>query len=152
MNRLRQKLVKVLALLAVVMLPVEQTLASACCCRLGHTQRQRLWDGIQQSRCAEAVASCCGSARSTAPPCCNSVHADGPKPCPCPAGCFSQGVPNAVSPPDNATIPAVDLFADRVGSAPTVSCAACAALTQCPQLLNPTSASQRCVLLCRYRL
>ena len=153
MYRLLPHISKTLALLAVVMLPVQQMLAANCCCRGGQNAVKQVEAGGQPSCCSQVQASCCSTASNSSNACCGQGQPDsGTKPCRCPAGSCGKNAPKAVD-------PAVDISSqsDELSLAPVIE-------TSFAQVGDPqtdsagcvpsemaTSGSQRCVLLCRYR-
>lgn len=154
MNRLLPHISKTLALLAVIMLPVEQMLAANCCCRGGQSAVKRVEAGGQPSCCSQVQASCCSNASRSSNACCGQGKPDsGTKPCRCPAGSCSQDTPKAVEPAvdissanDELSVAAVFVTSSaEVGDPQTNSAGSVPAEIS-------TSGSQRCVLLCRYRL
>ena len=154
MNRLLPHIAKTLALLAVVMLPVEQMLAANCCCRGGQSAVKHVEAGRQASCCSQVQASCCSTASKSSNACCGQGQPDsGTKPCQCPTGACGKDSPKAVEPAvDNSSVSS-DLFvaaliettSDEVIDRQTDSAGRTSSEIW-------TSSSQRCVLLCRYRL
>jgi hypothetical protein len=154
MYRLLPHISKTLALLAVVMLPVQQMLAANCCCRSGQHAVKQVEAGGQPSCCSQVQASCCGTTSNSSNVCCDQGQPDSStKPCRCPAGSCGKDAPKAVE-------PVVDISSanDELSVATVLE-------TPFAQVGNPqtdsaewvpsemaTSGSQRCVLLCRYRL
>lgn len=154
MNRLLPHIAKSLALLAVVMLPVEQMLAANCCCRGGQSAVTHVEAGGQSSCCSQVQASCCSTASRSSNDCCGQSQSDsGTKPCRCPAGTCGKDTPNAVEPAvdissvnDEFSVAAVL----EASSADVVDLQTDSAGRTSSEI--STSGSQRCVLLCRYRL
>lgn len=152
MNRLLLDISKILALLAVTLLPVRQTLAATCCCRGVRIDGKHVAAGEQRSCCLQSLASCCSTARTQDGTCCEHGR-PASKPCRCPAGCCGKDAPKATEPATDtassgehlalATVPTTVL--DAVGETPSDSLGNTTSRTS-------TSGSERCVLLCRYRL
>ena len=151
MFRFFLSIAKPLALLAVILLPVEQTLAASCCCRRGQRVDKQVAAGGLKSCCAQRKASCCDISHVS---CCETAqtHSDS-KPCQCPAGCFGKDVPKAVDPAAYKT------SADAELTVAVVCTVTIDAVRDAGSPLAATTASQpstnglqRCVLLCRYRL
>ncbi len=152
MNRHLAYIPKALALLAVTMLPVEQSLAASCCCRIGHHGRQPVREGAAQTGSENGQHDGGSTAEKRCCRCCEHGHSNS-RPCNCPAGCFSHGAPKAVSSVKDRAFLAVDLSitavnliaTEDVGTKP--SCR-----LQDPASDTAASGAERCVLLCRYRL
>jgi len=144
---------KTLALLAVLLLPVQGSMAANCCCHRGIIQSspERSAD-LFASRCSKLGASCCGQ-QSSDPCCCHSSGADSDsQPCRCPSGCRCTTSPDAIAYSANSSSE-LDLTA---GIAP---CASARAFQNGPQCLltsadvcSTASGSALCVRLCRFQL
>jgi len=140
MKRLLEHISKSLAVLAVVLLPVEQALAASCCCRGGSGRVAHVADGFQKSCCTQSQAACCGTA-------------SGSQPCHCSIECYGQDAPNTIDPAMFRTS-----SDDEAVVGVLLTIALDAAGIAAPGLLRSTASpspirgAQRCVLLCRYRL
>ena len=154
MNRQLSHISKTLALLAVTLLPVEQTLAATCCCRNSHGDVKHIAAGWPKSCCSPGQAAYCRIANASQRSCCEhgQSHSDS-KPCRCPAGCLGKDAPDAVVLATDSAASGDEL---SVAVMPTTALGL-ADGTRSDSLRSTTSrystsASQRCVLLCRYRL
>lgn len=154
MNRLPAHLSKAILLLAAVMLPVQQLLAAACCCQQGRRGVHKETVKSEGNCCSKQQASCCTSNSEPKGSCCG--HGDSgadEKPCRCPAGCYGNNAPDAVDPVTTERVSTDEL----VGVASLAAATVTADPTHVPAptnaiLSNLPSGSERCVLLCRYRL
>ena len=89
MIRLRGNISKAFLLLAVVMLPVQQSLAATCCCRQKAGAVQSQSAGSQRTRRSQIQNGCCNAAFQDEESCCRTGGESeaGSKPCRCPVGC-----------------------------------------------------------------
>jgi len=126
MDRLIRHTSKTLALLAIMLLPIQQSLAAPCCCQGGQN-------------CVDQ--SCCGSPNSES------------KPCQCPAECCKNAAPNSADPTTTGPTLKKDSPVAAVPSVSAINCenAARNSLGGCVAI-GPASGFERCVRLCRYRL
>ena len=152
MNKLLPHFSKTLAMLAVIMLPVEQALAENCCCRGGKSNEKQVSTTSQATCCSSGESTCCSTAPSSDGSCCEEGQTQtGSKPCQCPAGCFGKDAPKAI---DASGITFSDIELSQAIVPMALHEVVCEAPFHSVQLSTSeaTSGSQRCVLLCRYRL
>lgn len=147
---------KTFALLAVVMLPVEQTLAASCCCRGSQIAGKHPTAGLLRSCCSQAGASCCSTASTSHNSCCDSDSNSDSKPCQCPVGFCGFDPPTGFDPGTNTTSSSDELRVDTLAAVPAITCdlnfRTPFQSLRLSAFHTSTSGSQRCVLLCRYRL
>lgn len=156
MSRKLFNISKTLALLAVAMLPIAQTLAASCCCRSARLVGEHGRGGSHTSCCLQALASCCSSASASHGSCCDGESNPDSKPCRCPAGLCGIDVPVGLESATDATSADDDLRVNALATVPAIACAV-NCQTACESLLVSTphasiSSPERCSLLCRYRL
>ncbi len=151
MNRLLLHLSKTLSLLAVAMLPVQHTLAANCCCRGSNIEASST-----SSCCSQGRSTCCNTANKSIGSCCGGQSPNGSNPCQCPVGLCGLEVSPAVDSTSETTFSVEHLIIATIGE---VS-ATMADVERRPHRESlrlsashaSISGSQRCVLLCRYRL
>ena len=150
MNRRLLHISKTLALLAVLLLPVEQALAASCCCR----GKQSVVASSQGSCCSQGLATCCSTVSTSQRSCCEQGDTRSePTPCQCPTGCFGQDSPDAVVPARNNASSDHELTLVAVlATSIDVVHGASSDLLRSTVFRTSMSGVQRCVLLCRYRL
>ena len=145
-NRLLRHALKTSALLAVILLPIEQSLAATCCCCTSHASVKQLASSSHRSCCSKTADS--GAERS----CCRQGSSEsGSKPCHCPTGCCGKYVPQAVDPTTTIVSTTDDASVPVVVSTVVDAQDAAADLLSITASPSPISGSQRCTLLCRYR-
>lgn len=156
MSRKRLNITKTLALLAVAMLPVAQTLAASCCCRSGRAVGESVSTGSQRSCCLQASQSCCIATSTLHGSCCGGESNSGSEPCRCPVGLCGIDPPMGLEPVTSTSSSEVDLRVNALATVPAAVCALNCQVAREPQLAStphePTSGAARCVLLCRYLL
>lgn len=151
-NRLLQRTFRASALLAVILLPVEHSLAATCCCCTSHVGVTQIAASSPQSCCSKIAGSCCGRRSGVERSCCRQGSGEsGAKPCRCPAGCCGSYGPQTADPTATGVVTTDDTSIPMVLSTvldahdPVVD----------PQSIavspSPISGSQRCTMLCRYR-
>lgn len=151
-NRLLQRTFRASALLAVILLPVERSLAATCCCCTSHASVTQIAAPSPQRCCSKIAGSCCSRKSCVERTCCRQGSGEsGSKPCHCPSGCCGKYIPQAADP--TATV--VSTIDDTSGPV-VVSTAldvqdATVDLHSCTASSSPVSGSQRCTILCRYR-
>ena len=160
MARLAHRITKTISLLAVLILPVQQVVAVNCCCRSGGATARKAGANSQSGCCSEQqsscctpvdtpVSSCCGTAPPNSAPDTNRVPGDH-----CPGDCCDGTTPDLLDATSASLLSNVDatwapatessvVSFENPNSTPLQSTAAA--------FIGP-SASQRCTLLCRYRL
>ena len=147
MNRLMTHMSKPLALLAIMLLPVQQSLAASCCCHGGvnHTS--------STDCCSRREASCCDGTSSLGRSCCQASSPDSKsEPCQCPGGCCDSATPDAFALSADSALK-INLSAATVQGISTIACE----ITTRNSLAGSVAAGSAsglklCVLLCRYRL
>lgn len=152
MNRLVASIIKTLTLVAILLLPVQQTLAATCCCHRGR------YDEKQTVKLpARCCSSCCGGADSHESSFGNARSSSEPsKPCRCPGGCRSHSGPTATT--STTTSPSLEDESglERVARKSTLSIGSTAHHSVenafVAVLAFPKRGSERCAQLCRYRL
>lgn len=141
MNQMMLHIAKTLSLLAVVMLPVQQTLAANCCCRGGHGNHV----------VAGSPSNCCSQGHAT---CCDEQSHTGSKPCQCPV--CGLDAPMVADSASEATFSDEYLEIVTIGEIPATRTDVERRLHRESLQLSAshasTSGSQRCVLLCRFLL
>jgi len=154
MNRLLLHISKTLSLLAVIMLPVQQALATNCCCRSGHVNHTVA--GSPSSCCSQSHATYCSTTDKSLGSCCDGQSHTGSKPCRCPVGLCGLDPPMAVDSASETTSSDEDLVIATIGEvSATVTDVERRPHRESLRLSAShasTSGSQLCVLLCRYRL
>ncbi len=145
MNQTVTHITKILALLAVLLLPVQSSMAATCCC-------QRAVGQSWPERSTDSPASCC-SQQSSSPCCCRSSGSDSDsQSCCCPSGCRCTTSPDAVAFTADSSSE-LDLSACV---APCASASVCQNKQQClltsGDVYSQVSGSELCVQLCRYQL
>jgi hypothetical protein len=154
MNRSVTHISKALALLAIMLLPVQQSLAATCCCHGGRGVASQTIVGPQRNCCSQREASYRGRASSLGWSCCeaNSPGSKS-KPCQCPGECCQKVTPNAVDPVAVRPSLEEDLPVATVLGISTIACENTTRNSQVISVANSsTSGSERCIQLCRYRL
>ncbi len=147
MSQLLFNISKALALLAVVLLPAEQTLAATCCCRGSRVAGEHGSEG--------SLSSCCSNASTSHSSCCDESHSRS-KPCRCPAGMCGMQPPTAFSPVTESSSGDDDLRIATLAAIPVIALDVDSLTLRESLRISAThlstSGSERCVLLCRYRL
>ncbi|QEG35799.1 hypothetical protein Pr1d_31050 [Bythopirellula goksoeyrii] len=148
MNQLTLNISKSLTLLAVLLLPVEQTLAATCCCHGSSVAGRHVSVGSQISCYSQVQGACC----STDCQSCCAGHS-GSKPCRCPAGLCGLKIPTAVAPTTDTTS-VTDAWTFAEVSPISFNSVGHSSRKWYPHSAIDilTSGSQRCVLLCRYQI
>jgi len=145
MNRLITHTAKTLAMLAVLLLPVQQSMAAATCCCHG---------GLEQTGCcSQGKANCCGGADRPGQSCCNRSSLDSESgSCQCLGGRCGRAAPDVFAPSADsssevdlsaATVQGISSFAFENATRDSLADAVSA---------GPASGFERCVRLCRFRL
>jgi len=154
MNRFITLTTKTLALLVILLLPVQQSLASNYCFHSGVDQSTpgRSSVGSMRNCCSQSGASrrsTCDLGQS----CCKASSSDSnSRPCQCPCGCCSTAAPDAIASPANSSI-GIDLSATAVPSFSTTTCESGPQNSQGSTIaISTASGSVLCDWLCRYRL
>jgi hypothetical protein len=145
MNQIVTHITKTLALLAVLLLPVQRSMAATCCCQRGINQ-----SSLESS--TDSPASCC-SQQSSSPCCCQTSGADSDsQPCRCPSGCRCTTLPDAIV--FSAESSSEWNFSADI--APSISANVCQNEQRCSRaradVSSNASGSTLCVQLCRYQL
>ncbi len=164
MNPFVTHITKTLALLAVLLLPVQSSMAATCCCHRGinqssleSTMASQAMD-LLASCCSQPGASCC-SQQSLGSCCCHTRGSDGARgsdgdsqPCRCPSGCRCTTSPDAIA--FSAEFSSEWDFSASL--APSISANACQDGQRCSrahtEVSSTASGATLCVLLCRYQL
>lgn len=138
---------KTLALLAVLLLPAQRSMASTCCCHRGNGQSLSEFSTDSQT-------SCCDQHSSSPCSCQTSDSGSDSQPCRCPSGCRCTASSDVIALSANLSSE-WDVFADL---APHASASAfqnelCGLLTRTDAFCSAAaSGSTLCVQLCRYQL
>ena len=147
---------KALTLLAVMLLPVQHSLAATCCCRGGHQDVNMTATDSVADCCSRIGLNCCSGTSGHAVTCCDESSSGAKsKPCKCPGGCVSDTVPSAISYSSTGSSLEDDtsggipertstLIAEGPGQTPLVY--QLGALASCP-----SNGPARCARLCRFR-
>ncbi|TWU39451.1 hypothetical protein Poly41_22750 [Novipirellula artificiosorum] len=159
MTSLYLHLSKPLALLAMLLLVAQPSLAAPCCCRSGHdvgSQTSQTRAGQFCCCCSQAEASCCAGDNNSVGSCCLKTFPNSKstsKPCKCPCGCSQQKVPPALE-PVVGSLPSDDGGVIAVVEVPFLFAIkpACPIILKSDVGLDVISSAQRCVRLCRFRL
>ena len=154
MNLLRGKLPKTLALLAVILLPLQQSLAATCCCRQSRGTIRGQTNGSVSNCCSQGQAGCCAGESDAGSSCCRDGESStGMTPCRCLAGCCGLDDPRSLDTAP-AELPSADELANAVNrTAVVVAIHAMATQTLPDSSLSDSMGGPRLsVLLCRYRL
>lgn len=90
MNILHRRISKTIALLIVLLLPVQPRLSATCCCRRAQVDASHI--GVATSSCCTKSQPGCCSAAASKRSCCRNDRSDaGKQPCQCPFGCGGCG-------------------------------------------------------------
>ena len=151
MNRQFGNISKALALLAVLLLPLQQLFAATCCCRQGNVATRTAQEA--EGCCSSKQASCCDRTSTCSRTCCQSERPDGnSKNCRCLVCGLSVDTVSEVESLANE----VSSSEGDVAAAVSTSCAP----IRCDRGSKPfefteqppsLSAADRCAVLCRYR-
>ena len=151
-NTLLRRIMRTLALLAVILLPAEQSLAATCCCCTGHASVKQIPTSSHQNCYSKNAGGCCSRRSDAESSCCRQGLRDSEsKPCRCPAGCCGKYVPQAADPTATVVSTADDMSVPVVLSTVLDAQDAVVDLQSIIASPSPISGSQRCTLLCRYR-
>lgn len=158
MSRLFLNTTKNLAVLAVIMLPVQQVMAASCCCRFDRAAGKHVTAGSLMNCCSQVQASCCGTESISPGSFCAGQSRSDSGPCRCLAGLCGIDAPTAtdsttgVSVSNNDNDQWVAIMATGQAIALNVDSRTSSDLCRLSTFGTSTSGSERCVLLCRYRL
>ncbi len=143
-----------LALLAILLLPVQQSVVASCCCRVTETRANLAAAGLWQDSHSQREWSPCSSGNSQTPSCCNSNSSDSnSRPCQCPCGCCKMPAPDAVDPALTGPSMENDLLVVELHSDSTTNCVNAPQHSLEKLVANfTTGGSERCVQLCRFQL
>lgn len=150
MNRLASKIANVLAVVAVIWLPVRASMPRSCCC----TKAVRVAPGAALGgSCCSHGSSCCGGGHETQH---GLSSSPGPKPhncpCNCPCKCSQNAGPIAIA---SVAVDSISRTACFVALLPSISLAANGEGQDFKAWhANPHFGSgfDRCIDLCRFRL
>jgi len=155
MNRLITHTLKTLALLASVLLPLQQSLGASCCGQEGQDcANQKSADSSKSSCSQHDAASGCSKAGGLGR---SSYEGDSPysksEPGRCSGRCHENAPPSAADPAMVGPCLEVDPSAVTVNSNSTLVCESITRdLLAIAVATRSESGSERCVRLCRYRL
>ncbi len=154
MNRFAAHISKTLAVLVILLLPIQQSLAVTCCCRAVQNDAVRLAASPRADRGSDDSSSCCSSTCDSEHSCCGQEATDAvSNRCQCPEGSCDQTVPNAFDPAAINSSVDVDLFAAATLTIVTTTRNKTAQASPANTVSRfSCSVSDRCVLLCRYQL
>lgn len=155
MNTLRGPISNSVLLIAATILPLQQSPSATECCHGGHESVPQSTTLLQADCCAKIANNCCSSAGGPRRVCCphGQAYSDSSNPDPCSGGCGDNDAPMAfdpatgIVPSDDELAVAVILTVADDATADIVSDSLRRTVST-----SATSGSQRCVLLCRYRL
>ena len=143
---------KTVALLAVLLLPVQQLFAATCCCRQGNVAKHKA--DVAKSCCSVPHADCCDTDSAPSRACCQDDTSDGnSKTCRCiVCGLSDDTYSNVESPTTGVSSPDEGKWAAAsVSSGPACRDLGCH-LSATADQLSTLNAADRCHVLCRYRL
>ncbi len=159
MNRLASlsRTSKALALLAITLLPVQQSLAATGCCLGGQGRVIQAASGSGAGCCSQTQTSCCTGASGREPTCCekNSSGSQS-KPCKDRGGCEKNSAPAAAEPPNTESslqvVPTFEAFRGAATIAIEISANDSLANALVAVASFAGSGSDRCIQLCCFRL